>query len=159
MPNPVPAGYATVTPYLCVADAAKLIEFLKQAFDAQLLFKMDGPGGRIMHAEMTIGDSRIMLAQPEPGKETHAMLHLYMPDTDASTSALSPPGPHQFASRRINSTETAAPACAISLAISGISPRTSRTSHRKRWNAAWRRKMPAPDFCNAHNSFAVRFYS
>jgi uncharacterized glyoxalase superfamily protein PhnB len=84
MPNPVPPGYATVTPYLCVTDAAKLIEFLKQAFDAQLLFKMDGPGGRIMHAEMTIGDSRIMLAQPEPGKETNAMLHLYMPDTDAT---------------------------------------------------------------------------
>jgi PhnB protein len=83
VPNPVPPGYATVTPYLCVADAAKLIEFLKQAFDAQLLFKMDGPGGRIMHAEMTIGDSRIMLAQPEPGKETHAMIHLYLPDTDA----------------------------------------------------------------------------
>jgi PhnB protein len=84
MPNPVPPGYATVTPYLCVADAAKLIEFLKQAFDAQLLFKMDGPGGRIMHAEMTIGDSRIMLAQPEPGKETNAMIHLYLPDTDAT---------------------------------------------------------------------------
>jgi len=83
MPNPVPADYATVTPYLCVTDAAKLIEFLKQAFDAQLLFKMDGPGGRIMHAEMTIGDSRIMLGQPEPGKETHAMIHLYLPDTDA----------------------------------------------------------------------------
>ena len=83
MPNPVPPGYATVTPYLCVADAPKLIEFLQQAFDAQLLFKMDGPGGRIMHAEMTIGDSRIMLAQPEPGKETHAMIHLYLPDTDA----------------------------------------------------------------------------
>jgi PhnB protein len=83
MPNPVPAGYATVTPYLCVTDAGKLIEFLKQAFDAQLLFKMDGPGGRIMHAEMTIGDSRIMLAQPEPGKETNAMIHLYLPDVDA----------------------------------------------------------------------------
>jgi PhnB protein len=84
MPNPVPPGYATVTPYLCVADAAKLIEFLKQAFDAQLIFKMDGPGGRIMHAEMTLGDSRVMLGQPEPGKETHAMIHLYMPDTDAT---------------------------------------------------------------------------
>jgi PhnB protein len=82
MPNPVPPGYATVTPYLCVADAAKLIEFLKQAFDAQLIFKMDGPGGRIMHAEMTIGDSRIMLGQPAPGQETQAMLHLYMPDVD-----------------------------------------------------------------------------
>jgi len=84
MPKPVPEGYTTVTPYLCVSDAAKLIDFLKQAFDAQLLFKMDGPGGRIMHAEMTIGDSRIMLGQPEPGKETHAMIHLYMPDADAS---------------------------------------------------------------------------
>ena len=83
MPNPVPQGYATVTPYLCVADAAKLIEFLKQAFEAQLLFKMDGPGGRIMHAEMTIGDSRIMLGQPAPGQETHAMIHLYLPDADA----------------------------------------------------------------------------
>jgi PhnB protein len=83
MPNPVPQGYATVTPYLCVSDATKLIDFLKQAFDAQLIFKMDGPGGRIMHAEMTIGDSRIMLAQPAPGQETHAMIHLYMPDADA----------------------------------------------------------------------------
>ena len=83
MPNPVPPGYTTVTPYLCVSDAAKLIDFLKQAFDAQLLFKMDGPGGRIMHAEMTIGDSRIMLAQPAPGQETHAMIHLYLPDVDA----------------------------------------------------------------------------
>ena len=84
MPKPVPEGYTTVTPYLCVSDAAKLIDFLKQAFDAQLLFKMDGPGGRIMHAEMTLGDSRIMLGQPEPGKETNAMIHLYMPDADAS---------------------------------------------------------------------------
>jgi uncharacterized glyoxalase superfamily protein PhnB len=67
-----------------VSDATKLIDFLKQAFDAQLLFKMDGPGGRIMHAEMTIGDSRIMLGQPAPGQETQAMIHLYVPDTDAT---------------------------------------------------------------------------
>jgi uncharacterized glyoxalase superfamily protein PhnB len=84
MPKPIPEGYATVTPYLCVSNAAKLIDFLKQAFDAELKFKMDGPGGRIMHAEMTIGDSRIMLGQPEPGQETHAMLHLYLPDADAT---------------------------------------------------------------------------
>jgi len=82
MPNPVPPGYATVTPYLCVADAAKLIGFLTQAFDAKLIFKMDGPGGKIMHAEMTIGDSRIMIGQPAPGQETHAMIHLYLPDAD-----------------------------------------------------------------------------
>jgi len=82
MPNPIPPGYTTVTPYLCVTDPAKLIDFLTQAFDAKLIFKMDGPGGRIMHAEMTIGDSRIMLGQPEPGKETNAMIHLYLPDAD-----------------------------------------------------------------------------
>ena len=82
MPNPVPPGYTTVTPYLCVSDAAKLIDFLTQAFDAKLIFKMDGPGGKIMHAEMTIGDSRIMLGQPAPGQETHAMIHLYLPDAD-----------------------------------------------------------------------------
>ena len=83
MPNPIPQGYTTVTPYLCVSDAAKLINFLTQAFDAKLILKMDGPDGRIMHAEMTIGDSRIMLGQPAPGQETHAMIHLYMADTDA----------------------------------------------------------------------------
>ena len=84
MPKPIPEGYATVTPYLCVSDPAKLIDFLKQAFDAELIFKMDGPGGRIMHAEMTIGDSRIMLGQPAPGQETKAMIHLYVPDMDAT---------------------------------------------------------------------------
>ena len=139
MLNPVPAGYATVTPYLCVTDAAKLIEFLQQAFKAQLLFKMDGPGGRIMHAEMTIGDSRIMLAQPEPGKETNAMIHLYLPDVDAVYKRALAAGAPRFASRRINSTAIAAPAFATSSAISGISPRTLRTSHRKKWNAGWRR--------------------
>ena len=83
MPNPIPPGYATVTPYLCVADAAKLIEFLKQAFAAELIFRMDRPDGAVAHAEMTIGDSKIMLGQPAPGQETNAMIHLYMPDTDA----------------------------------------------------------------------------
>jgi PhnB protein len=83
MPNPVPPGYATVTPYLCVADAARLIEFLKQAFAAELIFRLDRPDGAVAHAEMTLGDSKIMLGQPAPGQETHAMIHLYLPDADA----------------------------------------------------------------------------
>lgn len=83
MPNPVPPGYATVTPYLCVADAGKLIEFLKQAFAAELIFRMDRPDGAVAHAEVKIGDSKVMIGQPEPGQETQAMLHLYVPDTDA----------------------------------------------------------------------------
>ena len=83
MPNPIPPGYATVTPYLCVADAAKLIEFLKQAFAAEVTFRMDRPDGAVAHAEVKIGDSKVMIGQPAPGQETQAMLHLYVPDTDA----------------------------------------------------------------------------
>jgi PhnB protein len=83
MPNPVPPGYATVTPFLCVADAATLIEFLKQAFAAEVTFRMDRPDGAVAHAEVKIGDSKVMIGQPAPGQETQAMLHLYVPDTDA----------------------------------------------------------------------------
>ena len=83
MPKPVPAGYATVTPFLCAADAAKLIDFLKQAFAAEVTFRMDRPDGAVAHAEVKIGDSKVMIGQPAPGQETQAMLHLYVPDTDA----------------------------------------------------------------------------
>jgi PhnB protein len=83
MPNPIPPGYATVTPFLCVADAAKLIDFLKQAFAAEVTFRMDRPDGAVAHAEVKIGDSKVMIGQPAPGQETRAMLHLYVPDTDA----------------------------------------------------------------------------
>jgi len=59
---PIPAGYATITPYLIVDAAAKAIEFYKKAFDAKEIFRMDGPNGTIVHAELQIGDSRMMLA-------------------------------------------------------------------------------------------------
>lgn len=83
MPNPIPQGYATVTPFLCVANASQLIDFLKRAFAAQVTFRMDRPDGAVAHAEVKIGDSKVMIGQPEPGQETQAMLHLYVPDTDA----------------------------------------------------------------------------
>ncbi len=83
MLNPIPHGYATVTPFLCVADAAKLIDFLKQAFGAELTFRMDRPDGAVAHAEVKIGDSKLMIGQPVPGQETQTMLHLYVPNTDA----------------------------------------------------------------------------
>ncbi len=84
MPNPIPKGYGTVTPFLCVADAAKLIDFLKQAFGAEVTFRMNRPDGAVAHAEVQIGDSKVMIGQPAPGQELRAMLHLYVPDTDAS---------------------------------------------------------------------------
>src|SRR2546425_10414201 len=62
----VPAGYHTATPYLIVNGAARAIEFYKQAFGATEVLRMPDPGGKIMHAEIQIGDSRIMLADEFP---------------------------------------------------------------------------------------------
>jgi len=59
---PIPAGYATITPYLVVDDAAKAIGFYEKAFDAKELFRHTDPHGKVGHAELQIGDSRIMLA-------------------------------------------------------------------------------------------------
>ena len=60
--NPIPEGYHSVTPYLCIDGAADAIEFYKSAFDAEELMRMSGPDGQIRHAEIQIGDSRIMLS-------------------------------------------------------------------------------------------------
>src|SRR5207245_990594 len=65
-PRPIPEGYHTVTPYLIVKGAAEAIEFYKNAFGASELFRFPGPGGKIMHAEIKIGDSPIMLADEMP---------------------------------------------------------------------------------------------
>src|SRR6266536_4352345 len=64
--NYIPVGYHTVTPYLIVNGGARAIEFYKQAFGAAEVMRMPGPGGKIMHAEIKIGDSRIMLADEWP---------------------------------------------------------------------------------------------
>ncbi len=64
--KPIPEGYHTITPYLTVRDAAKAIEFYKQAFGAEVRGVMNGPDGKVMHAEMKIGDSVIMLADEFP---------------------------------------------------------------------------------------------
>jgi PhnB protein len=65
--KPIPEGYHTATPYLIVKDAARAIEFYKKAFGATELMRMPGPGGKIGHAEIKIGDSPIMLADEVPG--------------------------------------------------------------------------------------------
>ncbi len=65
--KPIPEGYHTVTPYLTLRNAARAIEFYKRAFGAKELNRMDGPQGKIGHAELKIGDSIIMLADEMPG--------------------------------------------------------------------------------------------
>jgi PhnB protein len=70
--KPIPKGYHSVTPYLVVENAAKALEFYKNAFGAKEMFRMDGPGGKIAHAEIQIGDSRVMLADESPEMNSRA---------------------------------------------------------------------------------------
>lgn len=65
-PNPVPDGYHSITPYLSIRGAANAIAFYKKAFGAIEIYRMDMPGGKVGHAEIQIGDSRIMLADEFP---------------------------------------------------------------------------------------------
>jgi len=90
--NYIPAGYHTATPYLIVNGAARAIDFYRQAFGAIEEVRMDEPGGKVGHAEIKIGDSRIMLADEHPEMDarspqaiggTPVSLLLYVPDCDA----------------------------------------------------------------------------
>ena len=84
MPNPIPEGHHTVTPFLRVKDAAAQIRFIKAAFGAVEAFRLDGPGGTVAHAELKIGDSFVMIGQAPPNDAgLKSMIHLYVPDTDA----------------------------------------------------------------------------
>jgi uncharacterized glyoxalase superfamily protein PhnB len=78
----VPEGYHTVCPYIVVAGVAQLIDFAKQAFDAKEVHVSKRPDGTIMHAEVKIGDSIVMMGE-SPEKKFPAMLHLYVEDVDA----------------------------------------------------------------------------
>lgn len=81
--KPIPEGYHTVTPYLVVEGAAGLIDFLKQAFDAEEIFRMPGPNDTIGHAEVKIGNSMIMLADASAEHPASAcMICLYVEDVD-----------------------------------------------------------------------------
>lgn len=91
--SPIPEGYHSVTPYLIVKGAAAAIEFYKKAFGATELVRMPDGNGRVMHAEMQIGSSRIMLADespaisaysPEHHKGSPITLMLYVEDVDAT---------------------------------------------------------------------------
>jgi PhnB protein len=83
--KPIPEGYHTVTPYLTVRNAPKVIEFLKQAFGAKLSHEaIKRPDGSIMHAQVIIGDSPVMIAEEnEMAKATVSSLYVYVPDVDS----------------------------------------------------------------------------
>ena len=91
MTQPIPPGYHTLTPHLIVGDANKAIEFYKKAFGAEEISRMPGPGGKIMHAVIRIGDSVVMLNDefPDMGARspkaiggTAVTLHIYVENVD-----------------------------------------------------------------------------
>ena len=91
--KPIPEGYNTLTAYLAVEDADRAIEFYKDAFGAEELFRMPAPDGRIGHAELQIGDSKLMLSDPFPQSNVRppserggatASIFMYCEDVDSA---------------------------------------------------------------------------
>lgn len=81
----IPEGYGTVTPWIIGHDTAGLLAFLKEAFDAEELFRMADEHGRIGHAEARIGDSIVMMFDSaDHWSPTPAFLRLFMPDGEAA---------------------------------------------------------------------------
>lgn len=87
----IPKGYNSVTPYLVIKGAPKAIDYYKKVFGATVVVRMDGPNGSVGHAELQIGDSRVMLADENPQMgaisattigNSPVSLYLYIPDVD-----------------------------------------------------------------------------
>jgi uncharacterized glyoxalase superfamily protein PhnB len=81
--KPIPDGYHSVQPYLMVKGAAGLLDFVKTVFGATETEKMTGPDGSVMHAEVRIGDSIVMLSDAQaPWQPTQAAVYVYVPNVD-----------------------------------------------------------------------------
>ena len=108
MSDASPPPYSPIAPYLTVDDGAAAIDFYKRAFGAEEVDVMKGPDGTVMHAEIRIGDSMIMLGEenlewgmksPLSTNGNASSLHIYVPDVDAAfaraieAGATSPPPP------------------------------------------------------------------
>ena len=78
----ITAGYQSITPYLTVKRAEQLVEFVKQIFDGTEVFRTIGSAGGL-HAEVAIGDSKLMIGGYESVEEIPTALHVYVPDADA----------------------------------------------------------------------------
>ena len=78
----IPDGYHTVTPFINVKGVAKLIDFLKSGLGAEEVMRMPGPGGAVMHAEMNIGNSRLMLSEATQTPPMTGAFYVYVNDAD-----------------------------------------------------------------------------
>lgn len=91
--SPIPQGFHSITPYLVIKGAAQAIEYYKKVFGATELVRMNGPDGKVGHAELQIGDSRLMLADENPKMgagytsattigSSPVSLYIYLPNVD-----------------------------------------------------------------------------
>ena len=82
--NPVPEGHHTITPYILVEDPAKFLDFVVDAFSAEVTERVELPDGSVMHGQFKIGDSMVMTgAARDEWPALPTFLHLYVPDADA----------------------------------------------------------------------------
>ena len=139
--QPIPRGYHSVTPYLSIRDAARALDYYKKAFDAKEMVRMQGPDGKLGHAEIKIGDSRVMLSDeyeaiaflsPQSRGGTTVHIHLYVKDVDATVARatavgakLTRPVQDQFYGDRTARSKIRSVTC-------GTSPHTRKTS---RWRS------------------------
>ena len=149
--KPIPEGLSTLTPYLAVDDASKAIEYYKRAFGAKERTRMHGPDGKIGHAELEIGDSRFMLADPFPQSSTtapkelggtSASVFMYVEDVDAAVEKAVDEGATvtmEVADQFWGDRSVSSP---IPSATCGRSRPTSRTSLPRRSRSAARRHSP-----------------
>jgi PhnB protein len=89
--KPIPEGYTSLTPFVCVDGASAAIDFYVSVFDANLVDRMDGPNGTVVHAELDLGDGRLQLSDPQQAYQiaapdrtafaTHS-IGFYCPDVD-----------------------------------------------------------------------------
>ena len=100
--RPIPEGYHSITPQLTCRNASEAIEFYKKVFGAKVLMNMPGPNGKVMHAELQIGDSRLMVndefpgmaVAPEPSALHSSSLFTYTEDVDALFKRATDAGAH-----------------------------------------------------------------
>ena len=94
-PQSPPPGYHSITPSIVVRDVRDALDFYQRAFGAEVIDRMEGPGGSLMHAEMRIGDSIVMLGpeseewgtkSPLSTNGNPQSLYLYVPDADAAVA-------------------------------------------------------------------------
>ena len=141
--SPIPEGLHSVTPQLALDNAAKAIDWYKKAFGAKEISRFAGPDGKIMHAEVQIGDSHLMMNDvmmggkgPKAYGGAPASFWIYVPDVDAvynqAIAAGAKPIEGPMGASRISSGATAAACSAIPRATGGRSPRARKISRRTR---------------------------